>query len=744
MAQIVLRLRLVLNANVLSIFFPFALGISLFSVIPMANGDSVDCLGGYCEVSHGNSTLGVNWATLPGIVDDGFGHRAKTPGGMTFWSDGGREVSFASGYFLRLSEWNSEKPAWEGFAEPDYAREITSSKQMKEISFAFSDVHSSNLDVKVDYKLIDYGQPPDAIPAQMNAVLEIITITNTGAEPVSFDWFIYRDWDVGPYGISDRSISMEGEGSTSMIVQHYNQSDRPRRTRVSSRPSLIQKDGSNMGSYFHGVALGTFGGRLDGTPTILNELLDDELTNFDPPPADIITDYSGNDFVHGVQFHFENVKNEVKISISHQIFRQRIFEPDFVLSANEDHSINVHFEWELPGRFYPPITVGQDFGVNYGSFAIADFTGDGSRDFVAATDQNPPQLYLFTRISQDEFLQTHLTQLTDQGAGVPGYGLGLITADLDNDGDMDFLENLRHSFSNGSWIAKGNAWLNDGTGVFSQVAGAFDFTSIYRGWTLGISSTLGDLNGDGVLDLLASAQSSGGDTSSPVYMLLGNGDGTFGAPQVVFQSSSVAATFITIGDFNNDGISDALVGGDDDGDPGASYLYAGRGDGTFNAKGEAIDTNPDDEHGFDKRGWGGLRAYDVNMDGAMDVVAGRSLYGPGSGVDTSSDLVWFKGLGNGSFDPGPSGAGTTIVAWPFETPLPHPTAFSSPITSVPSRDFNGDKCVDRADMFIVMNAVRSRLTDSLYDVNMDGKVNIADTRRVVFFFTNPRGAPCAQ
>ncbi len=618
----------------------------------------------------------------------GLGTGKKRRGGMTLWEVDGRDVSFASGYYLRLEGWGSEKFAWDETELPDHATQ--SDDVPPEIDVGFSGVYGTPLNVDVRYQLYDYNRPPDAIPALLGAVVETITITNTSGNAVNFDWFVYHDFDVGDE--RDRSISATEQGG---IDQHFNHSDRPRRTKVVTGLLLVHQDGTQRAN-FDGMAFGIFGGKIDGPPTILNELIDNSPTTFDPPPAATIRDYSGVDFIHGVQFHFENVKNSVTIRIFHQVYSEDIFTPDFVLSANKGHSVNVHFEWEIPGLFYPPIAVGEDLGVNYGSFAVADFTGDGKLDFIAATDENPPQLYLFTRTSAVNFAQTHIATLS--GDGAPDYGLGLVAADLDNDGDIDFLENLRYMYPNGSWFGKGNAWINNGSGAFSRVADAYDFTSLYLGWTLGITSTLGDLNSDGYPDLLASAQATGGDTSSPVYMLPGSASGTFGPPQLAFQSAFVAATFISIGEFDNDGRADALVGGDDDGDPGASYLYIGHGDGSFSATGEAIDTNPGDESGYDQKGWGGLRAYDVDHDGILDVLAGSALHGPND-PDTSSNLVWFKGLGGGSFDPGPGGAGITIVAWPFATPLPHPTAFSAPVSLVPIHgDINGNRCVYREDL----------------------------------------------
>jgi hypothetical protein len=87
---------------------------------------------------------------------------------------------------------------------------------------------------------------------------------------------------------------------------------------------------------------------------------------------------------------------------------------------------------------------------------------------------------------------------------------------------------------------------------------------------------VGDFNGDGVLDLAVANGSSG-----TVSVLLGLGDGTFGAERrftVVGHPSSVA-----VGDFNGDGVLDLAVAnaGADPTYFGTVSVLLGRGDGSF-------------------------------------------------------------------------------------------------------------------------------------------------------------------
>lgn len=59
-------------------------------------------------------------------------------------------------------------------------------------------------------------------------------------------------------------------------------------------------------------------------------------------------------------------------------------------------------------------------------------------------------------------------------------------------------------------------------------------------------------------------------------------------------------------------------------------------------------------------------------------------------------------------------------------------------------DLNHDGCVDLADLNLLLAKIRVRSTDRLYDINCDGLVNIADSRKLVLLFNNPGGAACPQ
>src|SRR4029077_18382614 len=89
-----------------------------------------------------------------------------------------------------------------------------------------------------------------------------------------------------------------------------------------------------------------------------------------------------------------------------------------------------------------------------------------------------------------------------------------------------------------------------------------------------ISIGVGDFNRDGDLDLI------GLDAYSDVYLILGNGDGSFERP-AQFNLNISYTDALAVGDFNGDGSLDFVVAGSYDYGYGTVDVVLGNGDGTF-------------------------------------------------------------------------------------------------------------------------------------------------------------------
>jgi hypothetical protein len=151
----------------------------------------------------------------------------------------------------------------------------------------------------------------------------------------------------------------------------------------------------------------------------------------------------------------------------------------------------------------------------FGQAYLADFNGDGNLDVATQSES------LFLGLGNGRLR-------TPTPFGPIG---SFAVADVNRDGLADIVLNTATLLSNG-----------DGT-----------FRSLPSPVAPGSTVNLGDLNHDGALDILAA--NSGGVEGFEAY--LGNGNGTFRAPQSV--APGIDAFGLAIGDFNGDGFPDLVV-----------------------------------------------------------------------------------------------------------------------------------------------------------------------------------------
>ena len=271
----------------------------------------------------------------------------------------------------------------------------------------------------------------------------------------------------------------------------------------------------------------------------------------------------------------------------------------------------------LPGGgFGEPMELGQR-AVD--SPAVADFDNDGLLDMVFARFT----IEVYFANGDGTYSAVEIESLPDARLRTP------LVADFDTDGDPDIAVAMvdRVPVTNEYSV---RTYLNRGDGTFEPVSTSLSSEAELAG-------PPADFNGDGLPDLAAVL------TVTTLVVLIGNGDGTFGAPSTLFFNDIFRLSGTTIGDLNGDEHSDIVSFSSTP--PLAPeevwefVSHLSRGDGTFD---EVHTASP----------FGGIvsaiKVDDVTEDGIADlIVNGGAIFG----IDGTQ---LFTGNGDGSFDSDPA------------------------------------------------------------------------------------------
>lgn len=266
------------------------------------------------------------------------------------------------------------------------------------------------------------------------------------------------------------------------------------------------------------------------------------------------------------------------------------------------------------GTFQPAVGY-SSVGFDVTSIVITDVNGDGNPDLVLTNycgDNycHESSVALLLGNGNGTFRPAVTYTLSTGSSGATS----VVAADLNHDGLPDLL--VADSTANGNGVVI--VLLNHGDGkIPSQV--------IYQsGGTFATSVIVEDVNGDGNLDAVVTNHYGENVTSyGSVGVLLGHGDGTFGAP-VPYDAGPCPASLAT-GDFNGDGTADLVVSsapGECFANPsGETGVLLNNGDGTFQTPAITYSS-------------GGRNAYsvavaDVNQDGKPDLVVADGCDGYG-------------------------------------------------------------------------------------------------------------------
>ncbi len=324
--------------------------------------------------------------------------------------------------------------------------------------------------------------------------------------------------------------------------------------------------------------------------------------------------------------------------------------------------------------------MGEDPGDSSGeSIAVGDFNGDGAPDvFVGATgadgggSTSGGAYVVFGPMAGEVDLSA--ADLVLVGVD-PSDAVGVVvaSADLDGDGKDDFI-----GTSTAAGSGAGEVYLLGGgvSGIVDLSVSDAILTGVARNDAFGVAlEPGGDLDGDGLSDLLvgASGEDSGGSSAGAAYLvsgLTGSGSALGAFADLIGEDASDLAggAVAVLGDVDGDGQIDVAIGatGDDAGGSGAGSVYVVYGPATGILDLSTADAKLIGEAASDRAGVALAAPGDLDEDGLADVLVGADGAGTGGRAYVVSGLVGTIDLSDASvvFSTGGTleGFGTSLCA----------------------------------------------------------------------------------
>ena len=284
---------------------------------------------------------------------------------------------------------------------------------------------------------------------------------------------------------------------------------------------------------------------------------------------------------------------------------------------------------------YTAMATGLPTSGDYNFVVAGDINGDGYADLLGAAGQYPSGsinthgLWAYTFDPTDSGWDKNSSGLPANQASDGVYG-GIALGDLDGDGDLDLVAGGEGW--GGSQVKGVNVYLNNGTvgGKLSWVTATRPETNNYYDQVL-----IRDINDDGDMDIVAASHGSG--------IKVWAGDGGSGTTftwtaKATNLPTTGEYTGIAVADMNGDGDLDILAT-DYHGSRPPIHLWTGNGAGTWTSR-DGNFTSTSTENTF------GVAAGDVDEDGDMDLVYGMQssgvvcLLGNGGGSAGGGNFAW--------------------------------------------------------------------------------------------------------
>lgn len=290
----------------------------------------------------------------------------------------------------------------------------------------------------------------------------------------------------------------------------------------------------------------------------------------------------------------------------------------------------------------------------FNTISIGDYDRDGYNDIlIMCYDDNGRSIDLYKNNSGDGTFSLQQNAIPQAGHEVteevlidpnnPDLGTKRVTVnkfypasngavmfgDLDNDGWLDIFYT---GYSNTSRGIRTYRNMQDGT--FMDVTPVDDISGAFQS-----QSVLGDIDGDGTLDIMVTGHVEDWNRVSSIYY--NRIDPVTGKQQYILHDSDASGIHavnkanLLIADFNNDGLMDIVMNGDT-GNDNRNRIYYRNTDGTFTL---------DESYPFFATREGGLNMGDINGDGNMDVIL--SGYKNADGYDSPLHVYVNRPADNG-------------------------------------------------------------------------------------------------
>jgi hypothetical protein len=243
------------------------------------------------------------------------------------------------------------------------------------------------------------------------------------------------------------------------------------------------------------------------------------------------------------------------------------------------------------------------------AIAYGDFNNDGNEDLIFGADPNgpPTQLKVSLGDGNGKFRQG------SRFGHFRVYPLQIVVGDFNRDGNLDAI-----ALESGMYV-----FLGSGDGMFKQL--------LYGSNVAGYDAVAADFNGDGILDLAILRETA-------IEILLGNGDGTFKVRTIPIPDDfgCDVGPPILVSDFNGDGKADLVYCQKEyPKNEGKIWVLLGNGDGTFK-KPTSLVVHP-------YSGAFSFAAGDFNSDGNTDLIA--NYLTSSNGKQSETDLFLGNGDG---------------------------------------------------------------------------------------------------